>query len=276
MKGWKNRIVGYRDVPVEEILANPRNARVHGWAQEEAVGALLREVGIVQNVVINQRTGLLVDGHLRLALAIRSGEKVLPATIVDLSEGEEALVLATLDPLGKLAELDPGKLDALLQEFSTGEAALQELLADLREESGLEEEGNSGSGGPGDGETIHDQAIQVVPQREYVVVLCGSEAEWEELKRALALRQVRRGGYRPGSAFDAVGTERVIPAERLLGLIAAGSPRSGDPEKPGVDGRGRRRSRQGGGTGPRQDPAAEALDLPAADLADVIAEGRRC
>jgi len=58
---WRNRIVGYRDVPVGEILSNPRNARVHGWAQEAALTDVLERVGIVQNVILNQRTGRLVE-----------------------------------------------------------------------------------------------------------------------------------------------------------------------------------------------------------------------
>jgi len=274
---WKNRIVGYRDVPVAEILANPRNARVHGWAQEEALAAVLERVGIIQNVVINQRTGRLVDGHLRLALAVRRGEATLPATIVDLDETEEALVLATFDPLGALAEVDAGKLDALLREVQVDSAALQELLADLRETAGLEDEAEGdGERGAADGETLIDQAIQLAPQREYVVIVCDAAAEFEELKRVLALQAVRRGGYRPGSAFDAVGTERVVPAERVIRAIAAGSPRTGDPAGDEGGGAGRRRSRRGGGVARESGPPAEGLDLPEALLDDVIAEGRRC
>jgi len=274
---WRNRIVGYRDVPVGEILSNPRNARVHGWAQEAALTDVLERVGIVQNVILNQRTGRLVDGHLRLALALRRGEAALPATVVELDESEEALVLATFDPLGALAELDPAKLDGLLRDVQTGSAALQEMLADLRADAGLADEGDDASGGgTAAGETLHDQAIQLRPAREYVVVICDTEAEFEELKRVLALRQVRRGGYRPGSAFDAVGTERVVPAERVIRAIAAGSPRTGDPAGDEGGGAGRRRSRRGGGVARESGPPAEGLDLPEALLDDVIAEGRRC
>jgi hypothetical protein len=34
--------------------------------------------------------------------------------------------------------------------------------------------------------------------------------EWEELKEVLKLKMVRRGGYKKGSAFDAVSLERVL------------------------------------------------------------------
>jgi hypothetical protein len=63
-----------------------------------------------------------------------------------------------------------------------------------------------------------DQAIQLRPNREYVVVMCADDEgeEWEQLKQALKLKPVRRGGYKPGSPFDMVGTQRVIYAADLI------------------------------------------------------------
>jgi hypothetical protein len=39
--------------------------------------------------------------------------------------------------------------------------------------------------------------------------------EWEELKQMLKLKMVRRGGYKEGSAFDAVSLERVLNWDEL-------------------------------------------------------------
>jgi len=125
---WKNRIVGSRDVPVEELKANPRNWRKHPDTQRAALAAVLGEVGLVQQVVMNQRTGHLIDGHLRLELALQSGEKVLPVIVVDLDEDEERLVLATLDPLGAMAEADGKALQALLADVSAPDASLEALF----------------------------------------------------------------------------------------------------------------------------------------------------
>ena len=51
-----------------------------------------------------------------------------------------------------------------------------------------------------------------MPQpQEYIMILAEPNSEeWEELKEMLKLKKVRRGGYKKGSAFDAVGLERVI------------------------------------------------------------------
>lgn len=134
---WHNRIVGYGEEAPDQLLANPRNWRIHPRHQQDALSGVLREVGVVQNVIVNQQSGFVVDGHLRVALALRDGQPSIPVTYVDLSDAEEALILATLDPIGALAATDAAKFDALLREVTTGEAAVQELLASLGDAAGL-------------------------------------------------------------------------------------------------------------------------------------------
>jgi hypothetical protein len=54
------------------------------------------------------------------------------------------------------------------------------------------------------------------PPKEYAVIMCENEEEWEKLKVSLDLKPVRRGGYKQGSAFDAVGTQRVVKASQFF------------------------------------------------------------
>ena len=76
------------------------------------MAGVLAEVGWVQDIIVNKRTGFVVDGHARVALAISAGERV-PVVYVDLSENEEALILATLDPLSAMAVTDEDLLAGL-------------------------------------------------------------------------------------------------------------------------------------------------------------------
>lgn len=128
---WQNRITHYAQVAPDTLVNNPRNWRTHPEHQTEALMGVLSEVGIVQNVIVNERTGFVVDGHARIALALKIGQPTIPVTYVDLSEDEEATILATLDPIAALAGTDHTKLDELLRDVSTGDAALQTLLANL-------------------------------------------------------------------------------------------------------------------------------------------------
>jgi hypothetical protein len=135
---WRNRIIGEGDEAPDQLLANPANWRTHPGTQADALRGVLNEVGWVQRVIVNQRTGYLVDGHLRVMEALKAGAPSVPVVYVDLDEAEEALILATLDPLSALAGTDAAALDALLRDVSTGEASVQAMLAGLAEGAGLQ------------------------------------------------------------------------------------------------------------------------------------------
>ena len=207
----RNRIVGSGTLAPEKLLANPLNWRGHPRRQEEAVEGALEEVGWVQDVIVNRRSGRMIDGHLRVKIAKRRKERRVPVKYVDLSPEEERVIMATLDPTTEMAEVDGEKLRPLLAQITVGSIALQKMLAGLEESIGVENAG-------GDNEVLFDQAVQMEPGREYIVVLCANETEWDALRERLKLRTVRRGGYKKGSAFDATAVERVIPAARFLKL----------------------------------------------------------
>ena len=128
---WRNRITGAGEEAPDQLLANPANWRVHPKAQQEALAGALDTVGWVQQVLVNRRSGFVVDGHARVALALSRGEATVPVLYVDLEPDEEALVLATLDPIGAIATRDEEKLRALLAEVTVDDAGLRRLLADM-------------------------------------------------------------------------------------------------------------------------------------------------
>ena len=128
---WRSRIVDSGEEAPDQLLANPSNWRTHGKAQREALRAVLDTVGYVAQVIVNQRTGHLVDGHLRVEEALSHGQPTIPVLYVDLSEDEERLVLASLDPLAAMATTDDAKLRELLAEVSVDSEALAAMLAGL-------------------------------------------------------------------------------------------------------------------------------------------------
>jgi hypothetical protein len=114
---WQNRITRYGEEAPDQLLANDKNWRVHPKAQQDALEGALRKVGIVQNVVVNERSGKMIDGHLRAQMAISSGQPTVPITYVNLSDDEEALILATIDPVTGLAGTDQELLDSLITDI---------------------------------------------------------------------------------------------------------------------------------------------------------------
>lgn len=130
-KQLRSRIVGEGDEAPDQLLANPLNWRRHPKQQQKALEAMLRQVGWVQRVIVNKRTGHIVDGHLRVEVALRRDEPTVPVIYVDLSKEEEKVVLAAIDPIGGLAQTDQAMLDDLLKVTSSGDDELDAFLQSL-------------------------------------------------------------------------------------------------------------------------------------------------
>ena len=128
---WRSRILGSGTEDPTQLLANPRNWRTHPGQQRMALRGSLEIVGWVQQVLVNKTTGHVVDGHARVEEAISRGEAEVPVLYVELTEEEEALVLATLDPIAAMALPDDARLQELLADVTVDDEGLNALLRDL-------------------------------------------------------------------------------------------------------------------------------------------------
>lgn len=153
---WKNRILRSEMVAPDQLLANPDNWRIHPAFQEAALEGVLDDVGWVRTVLVNEATGHVVDGHLRVALALKRNEPTVPVDYVELTIEEERAILSTLDPIAALAGTDKEKLAGLLAGFQTQQAGLQALLSDLQK--------SAGGGGPKAGLTDPDAVPETVAE----------------------------------------------------------------------------------------------------------------
>lgn len=132
---WRNRIVGSGFVDPAQLLANPRNARIHDLLQQRALLDVLRIIGWVSRVIVNKGTGFVVDGHLRVALALRYDQPEVPVDYVDLSEEEEILVLKTFDSITEAASYDREKLRDLMETSKVESDHINRLLQKLADEN---------------------------------------------------------------------------------------------------------------------------------------------
>lgn len=156
---WKNRIVGYEDRDPAQLLANPSNWRMHGARQQQALNIAIGLVGFLDPVIVQQGTDMVVDGHLRVLLAMRHGEPTIPVQYVDLNDEEAALILATFDPIGDLAESD----DEMLAELLGGmEDDGVEALRVLQGETVYDDSGRLVSGDGPAKDVDHDDGTEFV------------------------------------------------------------------------------------------------------------------
>jgi len=133
----RNRVKELRYVPASQLQPNPKNWRTHPEGQQNALRGILAEVGIAGAVLARETPEgglMLIDGHLR-ADVLQNTE--VPVLVLDVNEAEADKLLATIDPLGAMAEADADKLRELLEEVESGNHELSEMLAALAEEHGI-------------------------------------------------------------------------------------------------------------------------------------------
>jgi hypothetical protein len=187
---WQSRIVGEGEEDPEALLANPFNFRVHPKPQQAALNGALNELGWIQRVLVNRTTGHVVDGHLRIELALSTHQPTVPVSYVELSEDEEKLALLTLDPIAAMAASDREALEALLADVRTEDPALSAMLDDLAKGAGI------GLGGPlEDDDAPVDQAAELLEKWGVVRgqvwevgrhrILCGDSTSEQDVKLLL-------------------------------------------------------------------------------------------
>lgn len=138
---WRNRIVDTGAANPQELAKgmNPLNWRGHPEAQREALEEALDSIGWLQRVLVNRLSGRVIDGHLRIELAVLKGQPLIPVDYVELTDDEEALALATLDAITEQAQPIPEKLAQLLERtraIVADKPGLAGMLEALRQRAG--------------------------------------------------------------------------------------------------------------------------------------------
>ncbi len=193
---WVNRIVGHGTEDPRALLPHPLNPRLHALAQKKALAAAIHRIGYLVSVTKNVRTGRLVNGHLRVELAILEGQAEVPVEYVDLSPEEEVEALAYIDPITAMAtQYDPGRLDALLRQVHVEAPELQQLLSDLAKDARLyrqEYAHMSGEDMEDEGEDRGDGEAPASTLYPLAIVLSAEEHQlWLDAKRNLGARSDR-------------------------------------------------------------------------------------
>jgi DNA modification methylase len=133
----RDRIKELRRVRARDLLANPKNWRVHPKAQTAALRGLLAEVGYADALIARELADgrlQLIDGHLR---AETTPSAMVPVLVLDVSDEEADKILLTLDPLASMAESDSERLQALLNNVRTDSKAVGQLFAHIAEHDAL-------------------------------------------------------------------------------------------------------------------------------------------
>lgn len=128
---FRDRIKELRRVRASELVPNDKNWRTHPKAQSDALKGVLGEIGYSSAVVAYEMEDgrlKIIDGHLR---AETTPDMEVPVLVLDVTEQEADLLLATFDPLRSMSTTDKDLLGSLLETVSVSDASVSDLLASL-------------------------------------------------------------------------------------------------------------------------------------------------
>lgn len=193
-----------------DLVPHPKNPRVIEPKAQKRLKAKLREVGLLDTIVWNRRTGFVLSGHQRLAVldrlerydaATRANDYELDVASVDLAEADELSMLAFFNnpaaqgvfDLDALAEfnLELGVsfesmgFDALdVDLMFDGDARFSEMFADSRDvgeaKQALQEV-------RADRERMTDRLKEENKADYYLVVVAKDQAELDAVRARLAI-----------------------------------------------------------------------------------------
>ena len=202
--------MNHQTISVADLSLDPSNVRKHSRRNLDAIKASLRKFGQQKPIVVDAK-GIVLAGNGTLTAAKELGWTEIQIVRTELA-GVEATAFAIADTrTAELAEWEDSLPDVIKSLLAAGVSSddigfNQMEIDDMMEADAIMDEVD---------EVVHEQSIQVAPDKEYVLIIAENESEWDEMVAYFDLKKVRRGGYKEGSAFDAVGTERVLPFKRV-------------------------------------------------------------
>jgi len=192
--------MNFRTVKLSEIKPNPNNPRL---IKDDKFHKLVKSIQDfpkmleIRPIVVNSDM-IVLGGNMRLKACKEAGLKEIPIIFADDLTEEQQREFIIKDNVG-FGEWD-------------WEMIANEWEAEQLEEWGLDVDIDEKIDNIQDDEILEfEQSVQLIPPKEYILIMTDPNSEeWEDLKEKLKLKMVRRGGYKEGSAFDAVSLERVI------------------------------------------------------------------
>jgi hypothetical protein len=105
-------------VPINKIIPNDKNNNIHTEEQKRYARKIFDYQGFRAPLLISNRTGKLVAGHLRLEIAKEKGVSELPCMFQDFDSEEQEYAHLTADnALAAQSSLDFGQINADILEF---------------------------------------------------------------------------------------------------------------------------------------------------------------
>jgi hypothetical protein len=201
-----------KTIRLDSIKSNERNPRQITPEQFQKLMQSIADLPAMMELrpIIVDSDGVILGGNMRHKALLQMGMVEVPETWVRKADSltkEDTRRFIIADNIG-FGEWD---MDILSADYDL--PVLEAWGLSLKSESPGEDLEQKEA--KMEANALLDQSIQLEPDQEYVLIRAKDQAEWDEMIQYFRLKKVRRGGYKKGSAFDAVGTERVLTFDRV-------------------------------------------------------------
>lgn len=205
----KNIVIKEMMATVDELNAATYNPRKISGQQLKALKMSIKENGILEPLIVNQKTGMtVVSGHQRLRVAKELGFTEVPVKVIDVDEKKEKILNLALNKIG--GAFDTPKLENVLREV------VEFAGADIEQTGFTTQEIEKMLALP---EAETEGEYPIVPyfseKYNYVIIMAKNEIDWTFLQNALGVR--REKSYKS----SAIGLGHVVDFDRFRELWKA-------------------------------------------------------
>lgn len=205
----KNIVIKEMMAAVDELNAATYNPRKISGQQLKALKMSIKENGILEPLIVNQKTGMtVVSGHQRLRVAKELGFTEVPVKVIDVDEKKEKILNLALNKIG--GAFDTPKLENVLREV------VEFAGADIEQTGFTTQEIEKMLALP---EAETEGEYPIVPyfseKYNYVIIMAKNEIDWTFLQNALGVR--REKSYKS----SAIGLGHVVDFDRFRELWKA-------------------------------------------------------
>lgn len=194
---------------------NPLNWRRHSPEQLQSIRDLLqdRDVGWAGACLYNERTKRLIDGHARRSVV--DPHTPVPVLVGNWSEEAERKILATLDPVGAMAQGDADAYAKLIETINAESLWVRDLIHNTQ--AGLDRLGTEDEEEPDEPSAVLPQMeCQPFEHHDYLMLMFHNEQDFMQACERLWIKRVQI--TYPGGRTK-IGLGRCIDGVRAIRLL---------------------------------------------------------
>lgn len=196
---------------IKDLISAEYNPRMLTTKQHTELTDSLKRFGLVDPILVNinkERENIIIGGHQRVKVWQQLGNTDIDCVELDLTLDKERELNIRLNK--NTGQFD---MDMLANHFEQDEL-ISWGFNDYEVFGGSDAEDDEKDSNEGSFEDL-PQSVQLLPPKEYILILFDDAEQFDHAKEELDLQLVRRGGYEKGTAQDQHSIERVLTYDDL-------------------------------------------------------------